>query len=282
VFESLRALPIRSALTLAGVAIAIFCIVVVGIWALFFQVSYATLFTSLRPADAVAIAADLDHKKIPYRLADDGATILVPADVLDEQGRIMGVSPRLRAELTALSPADEVRRAIEQYYQARARLALDRAFPLAALTIVVSASGANAADWNPAARTFPLAVTIVSSNVMDDAMRANAKALVAAAIASDPAKGDKLDLRVQDSETRMRTSLPTRAAHNIGIGEVPLSPNDGAMPFVLSVLLFLTLAGLVSAALWHLLRPRRLVDMRRAELAAKFRDVLGEGERDTA
>jgi len=200
--------------------------------------------------------------------------------ILDEQGRIVGAPPPGRAE--PLSPADEERRAIEQYYQARARLALDRAYPLAALTVGVSASGANAADWNPGARTFPLAVTIVSSNVVDDATRANAKALVAAAIASDPAKGDTLDFRVQDSEARTGTSSPARVAHDIATGEAPLSPNDGAMPLVLSVLLFLALVGLVSAALWHLLRPRRLADTRRAELAAKFREILGEGERDAA
>jgi flagellar M-ring protein FliF len=402
VFERLRALPIRQQLTLVGVAVAILCIVLVGIWALFFQVSYATLFTSLRPTDAASIIADLDHKKIPYRLTDGGATILVPADVvdrtrlgvmtedlplkgtvgfelfdhsdmgltdfaqkinfqralqgelertiatldgvdsarvhlslgedrifrddqvppkasvtirmrrgltlaanaaqgiqrliaaavpgleaanvviLDEQGRIVGAPPSGRAEPTTLSPADEERRAIEQYYQARARSALDHAYPLAALTVAVSASGANAADWNPAARTFPLAVTIVSSNVVDDATRANAKALVAAAIASDPAKGDTLDFRVQDAEAHAGASSPARAAHNIATVDARLSPNDGAMPLVLSVLLFLALVGLVSAVLWHLLRPRRLADTRRAELAAKFREILGEGERDAA
>ena len=280
-FERLRALPIRPALTLAGVAIAIFCIVVVGIWALFFQVSYATLFTSLRPADAVAIVADLDRKKIPYRLTDGGATILVPADILDEQGRIMGASPRVRAEPTALSPADEARRAIEQYYQARARLALDHAFPLAALTIAVSARGANAADWDPAARTFPLAITIVSSNVVDDAMRAKVKTLAATAIGADPDKGDTVAFRVQAPAARARALSPAWAMHGIGASDVLPVAGEGVMPLVLSVVLFLALVGLTAAVLRHLSRPRRPADARTA-LAAKFREILGDGERDAA
>ena len=44
---------------------------------------YEILFSDLRPADAATIVAKLDEDKIPYRLADKGATILVPAKEVD-------------------------------------------------------------------------------------------------------------------------------------------------------------------------------------------------------
>lgn len=40
--------------------------------------SYQTLFTDLRPQDAATIVAELERQKIDYRLADGGATVLVP------------------------------------------------------------------------------------------------------------------------------------------------------------------------------------------------------------
>jgi flagellar M-ring protein FliF len=45
-------------------------------WA--FRPNYQPLFSDLRPQDAATITAELDRQKISYRLADGGATILVP------------------------------------------------------------------------------------------------------------------------------------------------------------------------------------------------------------
>lgn len=43
----------------------------------------AILFSNLRPMDAATIVADLDKKKVPYRLADGGTTILVAQNQAD-------------------------------------------------------------------------------------------------------------------------------------------------------------------------------------------------------
>jgi flagellar M-ring protein FliF len=383
---------------------------IVSIWVLFFQVHYQTLFTSLRPADAAAIVADLDRKKISYRLADGGATILVPADVvdrtrlsvmtediplkgtvgfelfdrsdmgltdfaqkinyqralqgelertistldgvdsarvhlslgedrifrddqvppkasvtirmrkgltlptgaaqgiqrliaaavpsleaanvviLDEQGRLEGMpSPAPRSGLAAISPVDEERHAVEQYYRARARMALERVYPLAGLSVVVEASalnvstsGAGGIDWSPAARMFPLAVTITTATPIDDAAQTSAKALVATAIGFDAGKGDSIDFRTGMVQIAAVAPLPSHAARPAGIREPAFSPGDETTPVVVSILLFLALAGLGVAGLWHLLRPKRLSEADRAELAAKFRELVGEGERDAA
>lgn len=49
----------------------------------FLRTDYLVLYTGLKPADASAIVADLDAKTIPYKLRDDGATILVASDQVD-------------------------------------------------------------------------------------------------------------------------------------------------------------------------------------------------------
>lgn len=44
---------------------------------------YDVLFTKLRAMDAATIVAELDKKKVPYRLKEGGTTILVPANLVD-------------------------------------------------------------------------------------------------------------------------------------------------------------------------------------------------------
>lgn len=44
---------------------------------------YYVLFANLRPADAATVVAELNAKKIPYRLEDGGSTIRVPSNLVD-------------------------------------------------------------------------------------------------------------------------------------------------------------------------------------------------------
>lgn len=62
---------------------SILLVVLVALYLLFVHQPYEVLFNSLRPMDAATIVAELDKKKTPYRLEDGGATILVPADQVD-------------------------------------------------------------------------------------------------------------------------------------------------------------------------------------------------------
>lgn len=69
------ALAAGGALVLALLAFAL--------WYLLLGTSMAPAFTKLREADAALIVGELKRQKTPYRLADDGRTILVPADQVD-------------------------------------------------------------------------------------------------------------------------------------------------------------------------------------------------------
>ena len=75
--------PSRQALVAAAAALAIFA-VLAAIYFVALRKPYAVLFTNLRASDAGAVVAELEKDKIPYRLADGGATIKVPADLVDK------------------------------------------------------------------------------------------------------------------------------------------------------------------------------------------------------
>lgn len=68
----------------AAAIAAVLVVAVLGAGYFFFlRKPYDVLFTNLRTMDAATIIADLDKKKVPYRLKDQGTTILVPRDQVD-------------------------------------------------------------------------------------------------------------------------------------------------------------------------------------------------------
>lgn len=69
-------------------ALGILSLVLGLLWFFAFRTEYRPVFTHLDPPDAAAIIAELDKRKIPYRLADGGASIAVP----DEQADAIRVS----------------------------------------------------------------------------------------------------------------------------------------------------------------------------------------------
>lgn len=74
--------PRRQVVLTVGVAAVIFAVLTAGYFA-FIHKSYEAVFSKLRTSDAAPIVAELDKQKIPYRLADGGATILVPHELAD-------------------------------------------------------------------------------------------------------------------------------------------------------------------------------------------------------
>lgn len=74
--------PVRQ-MWLIVAAVSVIALALGAAWVMFFRPTYQTLLSDLRPADASAIVAELDRKKVPYRLADGGATILVPSELVD-------------------------------------------------------------------------------------------------------------------------------------------------------------------------------------------------------
>jgi flagellar M-ring protein FliF len=63
------------------VGVGVLVIVIVAIWLSYraLRVDYAVLFTQLADSDAATIVDQLKRQKIPYRLADGGATVEVPS-----------------------------------------------------------------------------------------------------------------------------------------------------------------------------------------------------------
>lgn len=65
---------------IAGLILIIGLTSAIGWWAL--RTEYGVLFSDLSGGDASAMVAELERMKTPYRLGDDGRTILVPQDMV--------------------------------------------------------------------------------------------------------------------------------------------------------------------------------------------------------
>ena len=66
----------RGRIGLIGGALAILVVTAVAAWWLF-RTEYQALFTDLKPQDAQSMTTELERLKIPYRLGDNGTSILV-------------------------------------------------------------------------------------------------------------------------------------------------------------------------------------------------------------
>lgn len=79
--DSWKALAPRARFGLVAGVVLIVCLAAgLGVWA--YRADYQVLFSDVTAADAAAMTAELDKLKTPYRLADGGATILVPKDLV--------------------------------------------------------------------------------------------------------------------------------------------------------------------------------------------------------
>lgn len=63
-----------------GVAVIVLMLVVSLVWV--FKTDYQVLFSELRPQDSAAMVAELERQKVPFRIGNDGNSILVPADIV--------------------------------------------------------------------------------------------------------------------------------------------------------------------------------------------------------
>ena len=73
----------RRQLLVFGGVFAVVALALVVVYVLFLRAAYVPLSTGLRASDAAAVVAELDKDRVPYRLGDGGATVLVPEDRID-------------------------------------------------------------------------------------------------------------------------------------------------------------------------------------------------------
>ena len=83
VFDRFKAASPRQQLWLAIGGICVLAALLFLLWFGFIRTTYQALFTDLKTNEASTIVAELDKKKIPYRLANGGAIILVPSEMAD-------------------------------------------------------------------------------------------------------------------------------------------------------------------------------------------------------
>lgn len=79
--EKWHGLTLQARIGLAiGVLLIVGAMAALGFWA--YRTDYQVLFADVAARDAAAMTAELDKMKTPYKLADKGTTILVPADTV--------------------------------------------------------------------------------------------------------------------------------------------------------------------------------------------------------
>jgi flagellar M-ring protein FliF len=81
--ETERASRSRRQLILVGVGAAVLAALIFLLWLFALRTPMVPAFTNLKATDASLIVDELTRQKVPYKLADDGSTILVPQDQVD-------------------------------------------------------------------------------------------------------------------------------------------------------------------------------------------------------
>ncbi|PVM82848.1 flagellar basal-body MS-ring/collar protein FliF [Caulobacter radicis] len=81
--EQFRTASPSRQIAIVATGVVVLCAVFFAVYWLALRKPYGVLFTNLRDMDAATIVGELDKKKVPYKLADHGATILVPQDQVD-------------------------------------------------------------------------------------------------------------------------------------------------------------------------------------------------------
>jgi flagellar M-ring protein FliF len=81
--QTLRNAPPARQLLVIAIAGTLLAAILAAGWFFFIRTSYDVLYRDLAQTDASTIVAELDRTHVPYRLADAGRTIMVPAGAVD-------------------------------------------------------------------------------------------------------------------------------------------------------------------------------------------------------
>ena len=224
------------------------------------------------------------------RLVAAAVADLSVADVviLDAQGDVVSAAPPPAP--SGVTPALEEKRAVEEYYEARIREALQRlALPTSIAVNVQAETPSSAAatpggltGWSPGNRDFPLQVTLSPAAPLEAAAADGVRAAVTAAIASTAAQEDIVTFGTAPDAMPAAAIGPTPRIHALAITPAlpdsvsPDEQHDLLLAAAFAVLLVLAVVLAIVLLARQLRGPRRLSEQRRQDFAAKLRTVLGE------
>lgn len=180
--------------------------------------------------------------------------------VLDEAGEVVSAAPMSQATAPPTSPLMQEKRAIEQYYEARIRQALDSAYPDGSIAVTVWASlavdggrtGERAAlpEWSPNKRDFRLQVTLAPSPTLAREAWQDVRTLAGSAIGYDAALGDVLAFGTAQEMPSIAGEGAAAQRRPARRAVIPTLPSPGElgqgwiMPTALAILALAVLAGL--------------------------------------
>ena len=208
--------------------------------------------------------------------------------ILNERGQIVGPAPQAVIAVESASPDVQERRAIEQYYEARVREALQAAqagegIGVAVRAGVVLGAGADSLavleSWTPEARKFPLQVTLSSETAIDSDAQQNLRGLALDALGANAASGDTISFAIASTAA---PSLPVPQPRvNTVPSQVSAAPMADSEPgwlseTALALVPLLALCGFF-LLIWRARGPRRLSEQQRADFALKLRSALEKG-----
>lgn len=192
-----------------------------------------------------------------------------------------------------VSPQDQEKHAIEQYYAARISQALAPLAVAGNAQVTVSAQTGpsptsitgdpGAIDaWSPASRHFPLAVTVALPALPASAAQDQIRAAAGKAAGLQSARGDAITFSISspnwgglsaEPETAGAPAVPATAARNT----LP-NPAGPSISWLQLVLLFVLLALVTLAVLlrWRFGGPRALSAGQRSNYASRLQELLAE------
>lgn len=209
--------------------------------------------------------------------------------ILDEEGRVIGnsVLPHVAAEWIA--PSLEETRAIEQYYEAHIRQALEATeFGQHIIVSVVAGTnqsggeGTDAHNWSPADRKFPLHINFSSPVSLEPAAEEKIRSLVGEAIGSSATNVDTTVFTILKG-AQVTTTIDTRPIersreHLPAMDQSPAGESSGWFSDAGFLLLPIVLLLGVFLIVRQARGSRRLTQQQRTDFTARLRTALARRE----
>lgn len=211
--------------------------------------------------------------------------------ILDEGGQVLSATSMQRGAPDTSTPHMAEKHALEQYYEARVRDALDRNFTPESIKVAVwidlsqfDQSGAAPTQPNtpvdPQSRTFPMQVTLSPTGGMTPETQASARSVTAEAIGYKAMLGDAIVFGPVQATLVSRPAEPVVRVANSSALDGPTEPVDDHKGGN-TVLLILAAGVVVAASIIFIVlyaRRRPLDEQSKMAFAERLRAMIDEEE----